>query len=98
MLRRNIIGLALLGCMTLAAAALVLAPSPEPARPFVSAATSTASAPQSRPGVVVAESATTCAGECQGQHDRCRVQTKGSPSCDAERQRCLEICLHKKRK
>ena len=96
MLRRNIIGLGLLGCMTLAAAAaLVLAPATEPARPIASAVT--AGPPQSRPGVIVAES-TTCAGECQGQHDRCRVQTKGSPSCDAERQRCLEVCLHKKRK
>lgn len=95
MLRRNIIGLGLLGCMMLAAAALVLAPVTEPARPIASAVT--AAPPQSRPGVIVAES-TTCASECQGQHNRCRVQTKGSPSCDAERQRCLEICLHKKKK
>lgn len=42
--------------------------------------------------------ATSCASECQTQHDRCRVQTKGSPSCDAERQRCLEICLQRKRR
>lgn len=49
------------------------------------------------PGVAVAQS-TSCASECQTQHDRCRVQTKGSPSCDAERQRCLEICLQKKKR
>ena len=97
MLRRNIIGLALLGCMTLAAvAALVFAPGPEPAPP-IAAVAETGRLPQSRPGVAIAES-TTCASECQSQHDRCRVQTKGSPSCDGERQRCLEICLHKKRK
>ena len=49
------------------------------------------------PGPAVAQ-ATSCASECQTQHDRCRVQTKGSPSCDAERQRCLEICLQRKKR
>ncbi|MEZ5815703.1 MAG: hypothetical protein R3D44_01295 [Hyphomicrobiaceae bacterium] len=44
---------------------------------------------------VLAES---CVSKCQAQHDRCRVATKGSRSCDEERQRCLEACLQKKRK
>ena len=38
----------------------------------------------------------TCAADCQTHHDRCRVRTKGSSSCDAERQACLEKCLQKK--
>jgi len=49
------------------------------------------------PPVTVAQSPG-CVSECQTQHDRCRVATKGSRSCDEERQRCLEICLQKKRK
>jgi len=50
----------------------------------------TASAP-----VIVARS---CASECQSQHDRCRVETKGSRSCDEIRQRCLQVCLQRKKK
>lgn len=46
---------------------------------------------------VVADSSS-CVDQCQSHHDRCRVQTKGSPACDAERQRCLEQCLIRKRK
>jgi hypothetical protein len=40
----------------------------------------------------------TCASECQTQHNQCRVQTKGSSSCDAQRQRCLEVCLQKRKR
>lgn len=39
-----------------------------------------------------------CANLCQRQHDQCRVQTKGSPSCDRERQLCLQTCIAKKSK
>jgi hypothetical protein len=42
--------------------------------------------------------ARSCASECQSQHDRCRVETKGSRTCDEVRQHCLQICLQKKRK
>jgi hypothetical protein len=45
--------------------------------------------------LVVAKS---CVSECQAQHDRCRVETKGSRTCDEVRQHCLQICLRKKRK
>jgi hypothetical protein len=38
-----------------------------------------------------------CVNECQVQHDQCRVATKGSRTCDEARQRCLEICLQKKK-
>lgn len=47
--------------------------------------------------LVVAED-TSCASACQAQHDQCRVSTKGSPSCDAARQRCLQTCIANKRK
>jgi hypothetical protein len=47
------------------------------------------------PPLVVAKS---CVSECQAQHDRCRVETKGSRTCDEVRQHCLQICLRKKRK
>lgn len=46
----------------------------------------------------VVSDATTCATQCQVSHDRCRVQRKGSPSCDADRQLCLETCLRNKRR
>lgn len=39
-----------------------------------------------------------CASACQAAHDQCRVQRKGSPSCDIERQRCLQACLASKRR
>jgi hypothetical protein len=45
--------------------------------------------------LVVAKS---CVSQCQAQHDRCRVETKGSRTCDEVRQHCLQICLQKKRK
>ena len=38
----------------------------------------------------------TCAGSCQSRHDRCRVSTKDGPSCDSDRQRCLQTCIAKK--
>lgn len=47
--------------------------------------------------VVVAQDSS-CANACQAEHDRCRVQTKGSPSCDNARQRCLQSCISGKRK
>jgi hypothetical protein len=91
-LRGNIIGVALIAVLCLSTAAqggepvadLPPVDAPRQATP--------AHAP---PGIAVAQT-TSCASECQAQHDRCRVQTKGSPSCDADRQRCLEICLQKK--
>jgi hypothetical protein len=48
-------------------------------------------------GVSIARNSS-CASDCQTQHDRCRVVTKGSRTCDEDRQRCLEICLQKKKK
>ena len=41
---------------------------------------------------------TSCASACQARHDQCRVATKGSQSCDVERQRCLQACLNNKRR
>ena len=51
--------------------------------------------PLTMPAPTVVQSGT-CAADCQTHHDRCRVRTKGSPTCDAERQACLEKCLQKK--
>lgn len=48
------------------------------------------------PAVVAQD--TSCASVCQARHDQCRVQTKGSPACDAERQRCLQACIAGKKK
>lgn len=47
--------------------------------------------------VIVAQDAS-CANACQAQHDQCRVATKGSPSCDGARQRCLQACIANKKK
>jgi hypothetical protein len=46
--------------------------------------------------VLVAEQSS-CASTCQARHDQCRVATKGSPSCDSERQQCLQACLASKK-
>ena len=49
--------------------------------------------PERAPLILVQDS---CANLCQRQHDQCRVQTKGSPSCDRDRQLCLQGCIAKK--
>ena len=51
--------------------------------------------PAERAPVVVAEDS--CANACQAEHNRCRVSTKGSPSCDEARQRCLQACIANKK-
>jgi hypothetical protein len=40
-------------------------------------------------------SANACAASCRAQHNQCRIQTKGSPACDARLQACLQGCLKK---
>jgi len=42
---------------------------------------------------VLAARADDCAGQCRAHHNQCRIQTKGSPSCDAQLQACLQSCL-----
>jgi len=37
-----------------------------------------------------------CAAQCRDQHNRCRIATKGSPSCDAQLQACLQGCLSRR--
>jgi hypothetical protein len=83
--------LALLGALAATTGARAAEPAPAP-----NAVAPGPSVPHemSKP-IIVARS---CASECQAQHDRCRVVTKGSRTCDEERQRCLEICLQKKKK
>lgn len=40
-----------------------------------------------------AAEANSCAANCRAQHNQCRISTKGSPSCDARLQQCLQSCL-----
>jgi hypothetical protein len=95
-LRGNIVGMALTAFLGLTTVAQGEEPAPgQP--PAVDASRPAIHTPVQPLGIAVAQTAS-CASECQAQHDRCRVQTKGSPSCDAERQRCLEICLQKKKR
>ena len=100
MLRGTIIGIALAAVLGAAAPAKSReprdpAPAAQPCRHTAPHAHAPLIVPAS--GVAVAQS-TSCASECQARHDRCRVETKGSPSCDSERQRCLEVCLQRKKR
>lgn len=87
MIWRSVMGL------VMAAACAVSAMAAEPAALQPSAS----SLPAIQAPVIVAQDAS-CANACQSEHDRCRVQTKGSPSCDGARQRCLQACIASKRK
>ena len=42
---------------------------------------------------VLAARADDCAGQCRARHNQCRLQTKGSPSCDGQLQSCLQSCF-----
>ncbi len=37
-----------------------------------------------------------CAQGCYARHAQCRIQTKGSPSCDAALRQCLKGCLRRR--
>jgi len=39
-----------------------------------------------------------CAASCRAQHNQCRIATKGSPSCDAQLQACMQRCIPNKRR
>ena len=85
MVLRIVLGIAMSGLLCVAAIAAdtaELQPSPF-------------ALPAERAPVVVAEDS--CANACQAQHNHCRVTTKGSPSCDEARQRCLQSCITKKK-
>lgn len=34
-----------------------------------------------------------CRSVCLQQYNQCRINTKGSPSCDAQYQTCLRACV-----
>lgn len=36
-----------------------------------------------------------CVPTCRQRHNECRIQTKGSPSCDAQLQACIQACIDK---
>lgn len=44
--------------------------------------------------VVVAQDS--CAASCRAAHSQCRIATKGSPSCDAQLQACMQRCIPSK--
>ena len=44
------------------------------------------------PSCAVAQSST-CRSTCLAQYNQCRISTKGSPSCDAQYQSCLQSCV-----
>lgn len=54
--------------------------------------------PPEDPHPVVVAQASSCADRCRQQHNQCRIATKGARSCDAQLQRCLQGCLHSKRR
>lgn len=33
-----------------------------------------------------------CVSQCRNAHNQCRIATKGSPSCDAQLQACMDSC------
>ena len=35
----------------------------------------------------------TCVSACRAAHSECRIRTKGSPSCDAQFQACMQNCV-----
>ena len=37
--------------------------------------------------------ASSCRSTCLAQYNQCRISTKGSPSCDAQYQSCLQTCV-----
>lgn len=43
------------------------------------------------PGIELAQP-DQCIQQCRSAHNQCRIQSKGSPSCDAQLQSCLDSC------
>ena len=43
-------------------------------------------------GCATAQSSS-CRSICLSQYNQCRITTKGSPSCDAQYQSCLQACI-----
>ena len=42
---------------------------------------------------ILAAKADQCADSCRARNNECRIQTKGSPSCDAQQNACLQACI-----
>lgn len=92
MLRWNMLAMTMVGVASLSSSVFAAELGAELTRP--AAAISQLGPPVAKPQVV----ARSCPSDCQAQHDRCRVETKGSRTCDEARQACLQVCLQKKRK
>ncbi|MGE0698855.1 MAG: hypothetical protein AB7O57_07150 [Hyphomicrobiaceae bacterium] len=98
MLNRRALGMAAIVLAALAIGTVLRPSAPVPVAEPVAQARATSSRPFTATQSTQVAEGSSCASECQDQHDRCRVQRKGSPSCDEDRQRCLQGCLQKKRK
>jgi hypothetical protein len=46
-------------------------------------------------GVELAQ-ADQCVQQCRSAHNQCRINSKGSPSCDAQLQACMDSCRAKR--
>ena len=42
---------------------------------------------------LMAAKADACTDACRAKHNDCRVQTKGSPQCDAQVNACVQQCV-----
>jgi len=47
-------------------------------------------------GTMQVAQANSCAASCRAAHNQCRISTKGSPTCDAQLQTCLQGCLSRR--
>lgn len=46
-------------------------------------------------GPVPTQGNPSCITQCRAAHSQCRVHTRGSQSCDAQLQACLQGCLRR---
>lgn len=58
------------------------------------ALTGAAASLTAQPNIVVAQNPS-CVAACNAQWNQCRIATKGSPSCDGQRQSCMQSCVRR---
>jgi hypothetical protein len=47
------------------------------------------------PSATPAQGNPSCIAQCRAQHNQCRMTSRGSSSCDAQLQSCLQSCLRR---
>ncbi|MGE5512610.1 MAG: hypothetical protein ACM31O_15310 [Bacteroidota bacterium] len=87
MVRSFVFGAALAG-------ALVGAVGLERAQPIVR---ENSSALARSDGAVMRTQGEACTDACRREHSDCMIRSKGSPSCNARLQQCLQACLARRR-